>query len=194
MRTTLLLVASTLALAACGPKANDATPDANAIATSENMDVGTDGMTDTGSAMIPIAAADFVSKAAMSDMYEIAAGKIAEEKATAPGLRRFATQMVEAHNMTTRELKAAAAKDKVQATPPAALDAPHQALIAALESTPQGAAFDTLYQQQQRDAHGEALATMQEYAASSDASAVKAFAAETATKVQMHIDMLGQMK
>ena len=190
MRTALLLITSTLALAACGPKANDATPTANGIAAGGNMDVGYEGTADM--ATTPLATPEFVAKAAMSDMYEIAAGKIAEDKATAPGLRRFATQMVEAHNMTTRDLKAAAAKDGVAAKPPATLDAPHQALIAALESTPQGSAFDTLYKQQQRDAHTEALATMQGYAASGDKPAVKAFASETATKVQMHIDMLGQ--
>lgn len=194
MRTTLLLVTSTLALAACGPKANDATPTANGIASSGNMDVGSEGMADDGSmATAPLATADFIAKAAMSDLYEISAGKIAEDKATAPALRRFATQMVEAHNLTTRDLKAAAAKDGVAAKPPATLDAPHQALIAALESTPQGTVFDTLYKQQQREAHTEALATMQGYAASGDKSAVKAFATETATKVQMHIDMLGQI-
>ena len=46
----------------------------------------------------------FVQTAAMSDMYEIAAGKLAAEKGQSDAVKQFGQQMVDAHNKTTEEL------------------------------------------------------------------------------------------
>ena len=191
MRTAILMATTTLALAACGPKANDTTPNANAMASSDNMMV-MPGEGDNSAAMESVSTEDFVAKAAMSDMYETTSSKMAASMATTPALKSFAKQMIDAHTATTRELKAAKAKDNVIAMPPATLDAEHQALIDALKGA-KGAAFDTLYRTQQTDAHTKALALMQAYAASGDKPAVKAFAAATAPKVKSHLDMLTAM-
>ena len=48
---------------------------------------------------------DFVQKAAMSDMYEVEAGKLATQKGQAESVKQFGQQMVDAHTKTTVELK-----------------------------------------------------------------------------------------
>jgi putative membrane protein len=209
MRTALLVTAAALALTACGPKAstNTATADSNAMAgdtmagggamagdsmagtntTVAANDTGGNGAM-TGSASAP----DFVKNAALSDMYEITSSKLAATMASSPAVKKFAANMIAAHTKTTAGLKAAIAKDGVQATPPAALDAEHQALVDALKAV-KGDAFDALYKSQQTEAHTKTLALMQSYATTGDQAALKAFASDTAPKVKMHLDMLNGM-
>src|ERR1700748_886465 len=47
----------------------------------------------------------FVEAAAISDMYEVEAGKIAQKRAHSQKVRDFAAKMVEAHTQTTEKLK-----------------------------------------------------------------------------------------
>ena len=47
---------------------------------------------------------DFIQKAAMSDMYEVQAGKLAAEKGQSDAVKQFGQQMVDAHTKTTEEL------------------------------------------------------------------------------------------
>jgi putative membrane protein len=64
---------------------------------------------------------DFVTEAAVSDMTEIAAAKIALQKGDADE-KQFADQMVKDHTQTSNELKALVSSGDVQATLPAAPD------------------------------------------------------------------------
>ncbi len=198
MRTLYLATVATLALCACTPRANTATTvDNTAMASSDNMTVPTDETADnsamgTAGAAASVTTEDFVATAAMSDKFEIAAGKMAATKASDPAVKRFAQQMVDAHTSTTNALKSATAKDKVALAPPAALDAKHQALVQALIAA-EPAKFDATYKAQQRDAHAEALALMQGYAANGDKPAIRSFASDTAPKVRMHMDMLSKL-
>ena len=194
MRTTLIIstAALTLALSGCGPKATT-TADTGTmnVATEDNMMVSPseNAMATTDTGVEASGAPAFAGKAAMSDMYEIAASTLAVANAKDPAVKKFAQDMVDAHTKTTAGLKAALAKDNVTVTPPAMLDASHQALIDALKAA-KGADFDALYVSQQTDAHTQALAAMQGYAASGASRAVKAFAADTAPKVEGHLKMV----
>ena len=47
---------------------------------------------------------DFVQNVAMSDRYEVQAGKIAAEKGQSDAVKQFGQQMVDAHTKTTEEL------------------------------------------------------------------------------------------
>ena len=69
---------------------------------------------------------DFVQKAAMSDMYEIEAGKIASQKGQTAPVKGFGEMMVDAHSKTTEELKGIVASEKIKVDLPAKLDAKHQ--------------------------------------------------------------------
>ncbi len=199
MRTLYLATAATLALCACAPSANTSTTiDNTSMSSNDNMTVPTDetvanGSMGAGGATAPVTTDDFLASAAMSDKFEIAAGKIAATKASDASVKRFGQQMVDAHSTTTTALKAATSKDNVALTPPAALDARHQALIQSLIAAEPGN-FDEIYKAQQRDAHAEALALMQGYAANGDKPAIRSFASDTAPKVRMHMDMLSKLK
>src|SRR4051794_36916247 len=69
--------------------------------------------------------ADFVKEAAISDMFEIASSKLAQDKGNAAE-KSFAPQMVTDHTKTSTELKGLVSSGKVKAELPAALDSSHQ--------------------------------------------------------------------
>lgn len=129
----------------------------------------------------------FVNAMARSDLYEVKAGKLAQERAQAANVKSFGAMMVTDHSATTAQIKAIVQKDKLSA-PPAALDPKRQAMIDALDASPAGA-FDKLYTDQQVKAHEEALATLEAYAKDGTNADLKAFAAKTAPKVQQHLTM-----
>ncbi len=198
MRRLIFASATVLALAACGSKTSTMSPSAQSgtsptIVDNQAMPAAT-GANGTAEASLTGAtpAETFLRQAAMSDKFEVESGKMAVEKATAPAVKAFGKAMVDEHTVTSRELKAALASDNVGGSPPPALDASHQALIDKLARAG-GADFNRLYRQQQIDSHTQALTIMQGYAATGDKPALKAFAAKTAPKVQMHLDMLNKL-
>ena len=130
----------------------------------------------------------FVTGAAISDMYEVEAGKIAETRATNPDVKAFAEKMVQAHTATTAKLKSILAGMKHQPAAPVHLDDRRQGLIDNLRGA-KAADFDARYMGQQVDAHKETLILMKGYAKDGDNAAVKSFAAETAPTVQDHLNM-----
>jgi putative membrane protein len=198
MTQTLFAVGvAALALSACNSRTdNTASTDTTIVADDSmtaneslsNAMLAQNGMATANMVGTP----DFVRKAAISDMYEVEAGRIAAKSATSAGLRKFANDMVAAHTATTAAMKTALKSGNVAETPPAEMDAEHKALVQALTGA-KGEAFDALYKSQQLEAHTKALSLMQGYAASGDNSALKAFASDTAPKVQAHLDMIGAM-
>ncbi len=130
----------------------------------------------------------FATAAAESDMYEVEAGKIAEQRAQSADVKSFAARMVKAHTGTTMKLKALLASDGKGIAPPATLDDRHQGLIDELRGA-KDADFDARYLSQQVDAHKEALILMNGYAKDGDVASVKKFAGKTAPVVQMHLNM-----
>ena len=133
----------------------------------------------------------FVQAAAISDMYEVEAGKIAEHRARSSKVRAFAEKMVKAHTETTDKLKTilgSLGPNVTPVAPPAHLDDRRQGMIDELRGA-KAADFDNRYLSQQVDAHNEALILMKGYAKDGDVAPVKGFAAETAGTVQMHLNM-----
>jgi putative membrane protein len=130
---------------------------------------------------------DFVQKAAMSDMYEIEAGKIATQKGETAPVKGFGEMMVDAHGKTTDELKGIVASEKIQVDLPAKLDTKHQKLIDDLNAA-STADFDKTYAKQQVDGHQEAVNLFDAYAKKGDNAALKAFAQKTLPVIQQHLD------
>ena len=130
---------------------------------------------------------DFVQKAAMSDMYEVQAGKLAAEKGQSDVVKQFGQQMVDAHTKTTEELTGIVKSKNIKVDLPAKLDAKHQKLIDDLNSaSAQG--FDKTYANQQVDAHQEAVDLFKKYASSGDDADVKQFAEKTLPTIEHHLD------
>lgn len=180
-----------LSLAACGQKADEtkgaatpaeqaATPDANPAAT------------------VPTPADEtkadvFAAKAADSDMFEIAAAKLAATRSTNPAVKKFAAAMEKAHTATSAELKSAIAASGAAITLPTMLSSDAQGKIDDLTKA-DAKDFDKKYADSQVDAHQSALNLLQRYAQDGDTAAIKAFAAATAPKVQEHLNMAEGLK
>jgi putative membrane protein len=138
-----------------------------------------------------MSAANYVTKAGASDLYEQNSSKLVLASTKDPKVRSFAQMMVKDHNKTTAEVKAGAAKAGLKLKPPA-LDAAKSKMIGELTAA-KGAARDRLYVQQQKIAHQEALALHQGYSSSGDSAPLKAVAATAVPIVEHHIEMLGAM-
>ncbi|MEP9357843.1 DUF4142 domain-containing protein [Sphingomonas sp. KR3-1] len=151
----------------------------NANATGTGVNAMTGAEVTTGQA--------FADAAGASDAYEVAAGKLALQKATTQALKDFGGMMVTAHTDSTAKLKAAAASATPAITPAPRLSAEQEANLATLRQAT-GADFDTAYKAQQVVAHEKTLAAVQDYAATGTVPELKAFAATIAPIVQMHLD------
>jgi putative membrane protein len=130
----------------------------------------------------------FINAAAVSDMYEVTAGKIALERAQSPAVKQFAQKMVDAHTMTTKKLKDIIAARDITVTPPQHVDDLHEGLLDDLRAA-KSTDFDHRYISQQIAAHKAADALFQGYAKDGDLGALKSFASETDPAIKMHLDM-----
>jgi putative membrane protein len=181
--------ATALTLAACQKK--DAAPDPNDPGTSNAaVNAAQDA---TGAAVGQVAANtmgsmstdDFVTNAAISDMYEIEAGKIAEKKGQSADVKAFGKMMVADHTKMSADMKplvAAAGK-----TLPTGLDERRKGMIDNLNAA-SAADFDKAYLSQQEAAHSEALDLMKGYADKGDDAGLKGGAAKAVPMVQAHLD------
>jgi putative membrane protein len=135
--------------------------------------------------------ADFVTEAAVSDMTEIAAAKIALQKGDADE-KQFADQMVRDHTKTSDELKGLVSGGSVQATLPTALDNASQQKIDKLNSaTP--ASFKREYDSMQVSAHKKAVSLFERYAHGGDNAKLKAWAQTTLPALQHHLEMANML-
>ncbi len=196
IKQSLMLAAATLALAACNKPASETAGDATAAAGNATEAAGSAmgnavGDMAPGSATAALTAAEFVQKAAISDMYEIEASKLAQKVSQSTAVTKFAGEMIKDHTATTAKIKAITAGDAAL-KPPAAMDDAHLKMIADLKAAAPDK-FDTLYVDQQTDAHQQAHALMESYASGGDNAKLKAFASETAPKIQHHLDMVKQI-
>jgi putative membrane protein len=132
-------------------------------------------------------ASDFVQTAAMSDMYEVAAGKIAEQKGQSPAVKGFGQMMVEAHRKTTQELTGIVKAQGGKVEFPTKLDSKHQKLIDDLNNA-SNETFDGTYAKQQVDAHKDAVDLFEKYAKNGDNADLKKFAQATLPVIQQHLD------
>ena len=186
---------SVLALAACQKKDEAATaadPGTSNTAVNSAQDATSAAVGQTSAATMGAMSTDaFVTNAAMSDMYEIEAGKIAQTKGQTAAVKDFGKMMVTEHTAMPNAMKPlimAAGK-----TAPAGLDERRKGLIDNLNAAT-AADFDKVYLDQQEAAHKEALTLMKGYADHGDDAGLKAGAAKAAPKVQEHLDHVMAIK
>jgi putative membrane protein len=143
----------------------------------------------TAPAAMPRTASAYATQAALSDLYEITSGQLAQSKGTSDHVKQLGATMVQHHTQTTQTLKSALPQAGVNVTPPTALDARRAAMIAELQNA-SGAEFDAKFLAQQKMAHQEALALHSTYAAEGDNPALKQVAATATPVIKQHIAML----
>ncbi len=137
--------------------------------------------------------AEFVKKAAMSDMYEVQAGQIAAQKGQADAVKQFGQHMVDAHTQTTQELKGIVQAENIKVDLPTELDAKHKALIDGLNAA-SAQDFDKTYTKQQVKAHKEAADLFEQYSKKGDNAAVKQFASKTLPTIEEHLEAAKKLK
>jgi len=131
---------------------------------------------------------DFVTKVAISDMFEIESSKLSQQKAQAAAVKTFASQMVKDHGKTSSELKALVSAGKVKAEIPAAMDSAHQSKLNKLQGLSAGD-FDKQYVSDQQSAHKDAVDLFERYAKGGENAELKEWAAKTLPDLKHHKEM-----
>ena len=130
--------------------------------------------------------ADFVKEAAMSDMTEIEAAKIAEQKGNADE-KKFAAMMVTDHTKTSTELKSMVTGEMKSAIPAALDDASEKKLAKLRDAKPED--FAATYDPMQVSAHKDAVSLFERYAKGGDNNSLKDWAGKTLPVLQHHLEM-----
>jgi putative membrane protein len=131
--------------------------------------------------------ADFVKEVAISDMFEIASNKLAQDKGNAAE-KSFASQMVADHTKTSTELKGLVSSGKVKAEVPTALDSSHQSKLDKLKGE-SGKDFSSDFDSMQVTAHKDAVSLFERYAKGGDNPELKPWAAKTLPTLRHHLEM-----
>ena len=133
---------------------------------------------------------EFVTKVAISDMFEVQSSKLATKKGNA-NISAFPERMVKDHTKTSQELKAMVGKAKAKL--PTALDAEHEKKLAQLQKL-SGDEFNSAYASIQIQAHEEAVKLFTSYSSSGDDAELKAWAANTLPALKEHLQHAQKLK
>ncbi len=199
MKRTLLLsgaFAAMLSVAACGEK-NEVVEDGPVENASAESGVGSNPVSNaaqdaTSAAVGAVSAATlgrttegFVTNAAIANMYEIAASRLALEKAQNPQVKAYAQKIINDHEKTMKDMQAAVGS-AAGVTPPTAMDERRQGMVDNLRQAPAGQ-FDGVYVAQQIAAHGEDVTLHRTYADAGDNAALKQIAARHLPILEGHL-------
>ncbi len=183
-------------VSACS-KGKDATPTLN-----PGQSAPVNGVQDKTSAAVGAVSAstiganstgEFALSAATSDMFEIAASKLAVAQTKNPKVKAFAEQMIKDHTASTAKLKGLLPTAAPDVKTPMEMDQRRKGLFDNLKAATKGD-FDKVYLAQQLDAHKEAVDLFKGYSEHGDNAAIKDFAASTLPAVQHHRDMAKDLK
>jgi putative membrane protein len=133
---------------------------------------------------------DFIKEAATSDMLEIGAAKVAEEKGDAQE-KTFAAQMITDHTKTTTELNEMVPADMKSAIPASLDDSSQKKLDKLTAAKPEDFASD--YDPMQVSAHKDGVSLFERYAKGGDNDKLKDWAGKTLPALQHHLEMAQDM-
>jgi putative membrane protein len=176
LRLTFLAATAALAISACSPE--------NPASEATTTPVTTPDGSTTIIAEADGATKNYVEKAAIGDMFEIEASKIALDRSKVQPVKDFAKMMIDAHTATSQEMGGLATAAGVMA--PSALDNDHSGKLEELR-TASLQDFDDKYIDQQTAAHSAALDLHKDYANNGKDAALQAFAAKVAPTVDAHL-------
>jgi putative membrane protein len=137
-----------------------------------------------GSAKAGFSDQEFVNKAAVAGLAEVAHGKLAEKKGGSDQVKQFGKQMVADHTKANDELKALAKSKNWNL--PKDLDAKHKAEQDKLNGL-DGAAFDQEYSTHMVAAHKEAVSLFEHGSKNAQDAELKAWAAKTLPVLRGHL-------
>jgi putative membrane protein len=195
--TLALATTAAIALSSCGPKtdtANVTTTETN-LSSSDTMTVNESNATGATNSTAPAAttAQAFVNTAAASDAFEIASSKLALDNSSSAAIKKFANQMITAHEGSTAKLKKVTASLSPALTPDPTLTPDQQSKLDDMKGK-KGADFDAAYAAAQQGGHQATLDALKAYAASGDVPALKDFASGLVPTVTAHLNMAKALK
>ena len=129
---------------------------------------------------------DFIKEAATSDILEIEAAKIAQQKGNADE-KKFAEAMITDHTKTSTELKGLVSGELKPALPSALDDASQKKLDKLRDAKPEN--FASEYDPMQVSAHKVAVDLFERYAKGGDDARLKDWAGKTLPALQHHLQM-----
>jgi putative membrane protein len=130
---------------------------------------------------------DFVKEVAISDMFEIQSGQMAQERGNAAE-KTFAADMIKDHQKTSDDLKSMISSGDVKAELPTALNGSHQSEIDKLKSL-NGTDFSSRYDSDQLSGHKDAVSLFERYAKGGDNPKLKDWADKTLPTLRHHLEM-----
>lgn len=130
---------------------------------------------------------DFVTQAAISDMFEIQSSKLAQEKKDIKA-SDFANKMIADHTTSSDAIKSMVQSGKVKADIPGSLDSKHQSMLDKLKGL-NGDDFEKQYRSDQISGHKDTVDLYKRYAKGGDNADLKAFAEKTLPIVEHHQKM-----
>jgi putative membrane protein len=133
---------------------------------------------------------DFIKEAATSDMLEIAAAKLAQQKGDADE-KKFAEQMITDHTKTSSELKGLVPSDMTSAIPTSPDDSSQKKLDKLRDA--KAGDFAGEYDPMQVSAHKDAVSLFERYAKGGDNPKLKDWAGKTLPALQHHLEMAQQL-
>jgi putative membrane protein len=136
---------------------------------------------------------EYVQTAAMGDMFEVEASRVALSRSKSAEVKKFAQEMIDAHTKTSDDLKARLVRAGLIVELPTMLDDEHKKKLDDLKAA-SADAFDARYIAQQKDAHEEALMLHRNYAMRGPVADLKALAADTVPKIEMHVKMTSELQ
>jgi putative membrane protein len=136
-------------------------------------------------AAAPMSDQQFVDFAGQTDMMEANLGQLAENQASAQGVKDYAQMLVTDHTNDYTQLSTVGGKANLIV--PKGLDVAHDKMIAPFSKL-KGAAFDHRYIQEMIAGHTKAIAVYTKEAADAQSADLKAYASETLPTLQKHLD------
>jgi putative membrane protein len=136
----------------------------------------------------------FVQTAAASNQWEIESSELALDRSQNEDVQAFAQQMIEDHGAVGERLEARVddREDELVDIDTLGMDTKHAEMLTRLQEA-SDEEFDSLYLQMQLQAHQEAVALFEGFAANGNDDDLRAFAEETLPSLQGHLEMVQQM-
>jgi len=140
----------------------------------------------------PLTPENFVVRAAVANLAEIEMSELALQKSADPGIRNYATTMLQDHKSAQTKLKHAASEEKIAL--PGTVDEKHRTQKEQLAEQV-GAAFDAQYVSMMQTGHDQTLAMLDSATKSKELAApLKKYATDTLIVVRRHRDDANKLK
>ena len=130
----------------------------------------------------------FLAHAGSANQFELQSAQLALQASQNAAVRNFANVLISDHTYMGQQVGAAAAATRLM-PPPVTLLPADQAMLDQLRAAGTGYSFDQAFQQDQIQAHQQAIGLMQNYSTGGDVPALRSVAAGAIPVMQRHLAM-----